>query len=236
MQVNLGYLLVITVALYIAAASLAKTFAGVITPYFAAGLAGLLSLLVLLSLRTGKPLFSTRGRQGKSEEEALLSVQDGAAAAESLDFTFLQSLVSLDFWIIFFIFFAGIGSGIAVVNNLPEIVISRLPMSYNGTTIPQEEEPHVNTIHTFVVLFSVFNTFGRLLSGYLSDALRRHLTRPAWLMISTTLMAVVQLVFVWASVDVMYAAVVLLGLSYGTFFCMIPTFVSEAFGEPTPPA
>ncbi|EGD79004.1 hypothetical protein PTSG_01975 [Salpingoeca rosetta] len=78
--------------------------------------------------------------------------------------------------------------------------------------------------------FSVCNTFGRLFSGHISDTFARRLPRPAFLVMAALLMAIVQVIFAFASVNLLYLGAVLLGLAYGSFFCLVPTLTAEAFG------
>eukprot|EP00051_Salpingoeca_urceolata_P016075 m.211948 g.211948 ORF g.211948 m.211948 type:complete len:177 (+) comp18582_c2_seq2:1194-1724(+) len=81
-----------------------------------------------------------------------------------------------------------------------------------------------------IVLFSVCNTFGRLLAGFLADRFRHRVPKPAWLMLGCIGMGCAQLFFAFAPVDSLFAAVVLLGVSYGSFFCLMPLLYSEFFG------
>ncbi len=51
-----------------------------------------------------------------------------------------------------------------------------------------------------------------------------------WLLFACILMACAQLTFALAAESVLYFGILLLGLAYGSFFCIIPSWVSEAFG------
>lgn len=85
--------------------------------------------------------------------------------ADTEYYSLWRSLLSLDFTLVFLIFFLAIGSGITIVNNLAEIVFSRLPEHYNGKTISSHDVPHSGDTAALVVLFSVTNTFGALERG-----------------------------------------------------------------------
>lgn len=47
------------------------------------------------------------------------------------DFTLIQTLLQVDFWLLFFIFFAIIGAGITLVNNFAELVFSIVDVDHS---------------------------------------------------------------------------------------------------------
>jgi hypothetical protein len=73
------------------------------------------------------------------------------------DFRFREALLKADFWLLFGVFFIGVGSGVTVLNNLAQIGIAA---GSADTTIA-------------VSLFSLGNFFGRLGGGAVSDYLVR---------------------------------------------------------------
>ena len=73
------------------------------------------------------------------------------------DFRFREALLKADFWLLFGVFFIGVGSGVTVLNNLAQIGIATGSVD---TTIA-------------VSLFSLGNFFGRLGGGAISDYLVR---------------------------------------------------------------
>lgn len=87
--------------------------------------------------------------------------------------TFTDSLKRFDLWILFVIYFATVGTGITVINNLAEIVIA-LETVPSGTVIVDRNLPHHSERSALVMLVSAANTLGRLLFGLASDALTRY--------------------------------------------------------------
>ncbi|CAA6672628.1 unnamed protein product [Spirodela intermedia] len=158
----------------------------------------------LLAIPTGSPTPSWRGEE--EEEEA--------PAGE--DFEFREALVKADFWLLFFAYFLGVGSGITVLNNLAQIGVAA---GEEDTTI-------------LLCLFSFCNFLGRLLGGVISEhfARSRMLPRPAWMAATQVLMAAAHGLFAFALRGTLYASTAILGTCYGfQFSVMIPT-ASELFG------
>lgn len=73
------------------------------------------------------------------------------------DFNFRQALVKADFWLLFVVYFLGVGSGVTVLNNLAQIGIA---VGVNDTTI-------------MLSVFSFCNFIGRLGGGGISEFLVR---------------------------------------------------------------
>lgn len=112
----------------------------------------------LLSSSSASAFGSFYDMDGPSEVAMLLAVGEGAVKKKRRpkrgeDFTFTQALVKADFWLLFFVYFVGVGTGVTVVNNLAQIGIA------------QGEE--VTT--TLLSLFSFFNFVGRLGGGVVSE-------------------------------------------------------------------
>lgn len=175
-----GYALVITVAVYICAASMAETFTNVQGRPLAYALIALLSTLFILPLGSGPWVTRDGGytlvtaaqaadsTDSVTDEKHLINSSDtvpsGNAAVGNADiglrslpwdtksYSFLRALISCDFILIFLIFFFSIGAGIAVVNNLPEIVLARLPQHYEGKVIASSDLPHSKDRAALLVL------------------------------------------------------------------------------------
>eukprot|EP01121_Diplochlamys_sp_Union-15-3_P020437 TRINITY_DN7977_c0_g1_i1.p1 TRINITY_DN7977_c0_g1~~TRINITY_DN7977_c0_g1_i1.p1 ORF type:complete len:279 (-),score=25.05 TRINITY_DN7977_c0_g1_i1:4-840(-) len=163
-------------------------------------------------------------------EEPDLSVNSlNPISSKPKEYNLLQSLLTIDFWLLFFIFLGCIGSGIVVVNNFGEIVISKAKLKPFGQ-IDYNSIPNVEDILTFVALFSVFNTLGRMLVGFLSDRFLDRMNRCWWLAICGAIMSFTLFYFSFSTVSMMYFGVITLGLSYGGVFCMVPILTSELFG------
>jgi hypothetical protein len=65
----------------------------------------------------------------------------------------MEVMKSLDFWILFVSFLCGVGTGLAVMNNMGQI---GLALGYTDVSI-------------FVSLTSIFGFFGRIVSGSVSE-------------------------------------------------------------------
>lgn len=125
-------------------------------------------------------------------------------------------MVKADFWLLFFIYFVSIGTGITVLNNLAQIAIA------------QDEEDTT----TLLSIFSFCNFVGRLGGGVVSKHFVRTklLPRTFWLTCTQTIMILVYLLFAFAVNGSLYPAVAFLGVCYDVqVSIMIPT-VSELFG------
>lgn len=93
-----------------------------------------------------------------SDVDILLAEGEGAVKKKRRprrgdDFTFVQALIKADFWLLFLVFFVGVGSGVAVLNNLAQIGIAQ---GVHDTTI-------------LLSLFSFCNFVGRLGGGAVSE-------------------------------------------------------------------
>eukprot|EP01104_Vermistella_antarctica_P010696 TRINITY_DN2870_c0_g1_i2.p1 TRINITY_DN2870_c0_g1~~TRINITY_DN2870_c0_g1_i2.p1 ORF type:complete len:558 (-),score=104.92 TRINITY_DN2870_c0_g1_i2:70-1743(-) len=153
-----------------------------------------------------------------------------AAVRDGGDANLLQACTTIDYWLLFVIFFCAIGAGITCVNNLAELPINMETEYPAGSTKLAEDIPGVSSIPTYVSLFSVFNTFGRMGAGYFSDMLRGRLLRADWLLMFVAVMGLTQLAFAFGNVTTLYGAVIALGLSYGGIFFSLPCLTSELFG------
>ncbi|KAG9138117.1 hypothetical protein Leryth_001363 [Lithospermum erythrorhizon] len=97
---------------------------------------------------------------GASEVDLLLAVGEGAIQKKKRprrgeDFSFTEALVKADFWLLFLVYFTGVGSGVTVLNNLAQIGIAQ----------------GVYNTNILVSLFSFCNFVGRLGGGVVSEYL-----------------------------------------------------------------
>lgn len=95
-----------------------------------------------------------------SEVDVLLAVGEGAIKLKKKrrprrgeDFSFREAVVKADFWLLWFVYFLGVGSGVTVLNNLAQIGVS---LGFDDTT-------------TLLSLFSFCNFLGRLGGGVVSE-------------------------------------------------------------------
>ncbi|CAM0913056.1 unnamed protein product [Alopecurus aequalis] len=132
------------------------------------------------------------------------------------DFRFREALLKADFWLLFAVFFIGVGSGVTVLNNLAQIGVAAGAVD---TTIA-------------VSLFSLGNFFGRLGGGAVSDILIRSWTLPRTVLIIATqvVMIINYLVFALGLYATLYISVAILGICYGVHFSVMVSTSSELFG------
>lgn len=132
------------------------------------------------------------------------------------DFNFRQALVKADFWLLFVVFFCGVGSGVTVLNNLAQIGLAE---GYQDVTI-------------LLTIISVCNFIGRLGGGALSEHYVRQkaIPRTVWMTATQVLMIGAYLFFASDLPGSVYISSSVLGICYGVqFSVMVPT-ASELFG------
>ncbi|CAN6172769.1 unnamed protein product [Urochloa humidicola] len=132
------------------------------------------------------------------------------------DFRFREAILKADFWLLFAIYFVGVGAGITVLNNLAQIGIAAGAVD---TTIS-------------LSVFSFCNFFGRLGGGAVSEYLVRARTLPRSVLIICTqvVMIITYLLFSLGQLSTLYISVALLGMCYGVQFSVIISISSELFG------
>ncbi|CAK9194014.1 unnamed protein product [Sphagnum troendelagicum] len=180
------------------------------------------------SFDINEPLLIAATSVGKEQQqqdnvddaELLLAVGEGAVRRKrprrGQDFKLKQALVKADFWLLFFTFFCGVGTGVTALNNLGQI---------------GEAQGYFN-VDIFVSLISIANFLGRLGGGSLSEHYIRTnaIPRTVWLGVAQVFMIFSHLLFASAWPGSLYAGSVLLGLCYGVHFSIMVPTASELFG------
>lgn len=110
-----------------------------------------------------------------SDIETLIAIGEGAVKKKRRpkrgeDFKFQEAFIKADFWLLWFLYFLGVGSGITVLNNLSQIGIA---LGASDTTI-------------LLSLFSFCNFVGRLGSGAVSEYFLRSFLTNFCLTVSET--------------------------------------------------
>ncbi|XP_042518101.1 protein NUCLEAR FUSION DEFECTIVE 4 [Macadamia integrifolia] len=156
-----------------------------------------------------------------SDIDILLAEGEGAVKEKKRprrgdDFKFHEAIVKADFWLLFLVYFCGVGSGITVLNNLAQIGIS---LGVDDTTI-------------LLSLFSFCNFIGRLSGGAVSEYFVRSkaFPRTIWMTCTQVIMIITYLLFASALSGTLYAATALLGICYGAQFSIMISTASELFG------
>lgn len=134
------------------------------------------------------------------------------------DYGILQALLSIDMLILFLATFCGLGCSLTAIDNLGQIGES---LGY-----PQ------HTINTFVSLVSIWNYFGRVFAGFVSEIilLKYKVPRPLIMAISLILSAVGDVLIAFPKPGSVYVASLLVGFSYGAQLTLLFIIISELFG------
>ncbi|KDP37029.1 hypothetical protein JCGZ_06085 [Jatropha curcas] len=156
-----------------------------------------------------------------SEVEILLAVGEGAVKKKRRpkrgeDFKFRQALIKADFWLLWVVYFLGVGSGVTILNNLAQIGVA---FGLDDTTI-------------LLAVFSFCNFVGRLGSGAISEHFVRSKTIPRtiWMTLAHMIMVVTFVLFALALDGILYVATALIGICYGILYSVIVSTASELFG------
>jgi hypothetical protein len=169
--------LAVAVALYLLAANLTGVGGGVVSAVFVAVLLVLLASPAVVPAHVAwKSWVKARMADNADLEEADLAAaapllpdakaagRNAAAEAEEArgpgerpqlgeEHTIGQALTSLDFWLMFASFLMGVGTGLAVMNNLGQMGVA---MGYSDVSL-------------FVSMTSIWGFFGRIASGTISE-------------------------------------------------------------------
>ncbi|XP_058226679.1 protein NUCLEAR FUSION DEFECTIVE 4 [Rhododendron vialii] len=156
-----------------------------------------------------------------SEVDILLAVGEGAVKKKRKpkrgeDFTFREAVVKADFWLLWLVYFLGVGSGVTVLNNLAQIGVA---LGVDDTTV-------------LLSIFSFCNFLGRLGAGAVSEHFVRSKTIPrtVWMAFAQIIMIVAFLLYASAISGTLYAATALLGICYGVQIAIMIPVASELFG------
>ncbi|KAE9620310.1 hypothetical protein Lal_00019809 [Lupinus albus] len=164
--------------------------------------------------QVNEPLLQSEENINENVDGVELEIKTRAKVGE--EHTILEALSSADFWILFVSFLCGVGTGLAVQNNLGQI---GLALGYTDVSL-------------FVSLISIFGFFGRIISGSVSEHfIKKAATpRPLWNAASQILMAVGYILLAMAMPGSLYIGSVIVGLCYGVRLAITVPTASELFG------
>lgn len=130
--------------------------------------------------------------------------------------TIFEALKTVDFWILFVSFLCGVGTGLAVQNNMGQM---GLALGYADVSI-------------FVSLTSIWGFFGRIGSGSISEYFikKAGTPRPIWNAASQVLMAIGYLLMAIAVPGSLYIGSIVVGICYGVRLAVTVPTASELFG------
>nr|CAN61265.1 hypothetical protein VITISV_013572 [Vitis vinifera] len=134
------------------------------------------------------------------------------------DYTILQALLSIDMLTLFLATMCGLGSSLTAIDNLGQI----------GGALGYP----TRTISSFVSLVSIWNYFGRVFSGFVSEILiaKWKVPRPLMLTLTLVLLCVGHLMIAFPAPGSIYVASVFIGFAYGAQLTLIFAIISELFG------
>ncbi|KAF5755713.1 putative MFS transporter superfamily [Helianthus annuus] len=130
--------------------------------------------------------------------------------------TVVEALKTVDFWILFVSFLCGVGTGLAVQNNMAQM---GLAVGYADVSI-------------FISLTSICGFFGRIGSGSISEYFMKKAgtPRPVWNAASQILMAVGYVLMAIAMPGSLYIGAIVVGICYGVRLAITVPTTSEMFG------
>ncbi|XP_019107600.1 protein NUCLEAR FUSION DEFECTIVE 4 isoform X2 [Beta vulgaris subsp. vulgaris] len=132
------------------------------------------------------------------------------------EFKFHEAVFKADFWLLWLVYFIGVGTGVTVLNNLAQIGFAQ--GEYDTSVL--------------LALFAFFNFVGRLGGGVFSEHLVRSKNIPRTILMSMAqaVMVVTFLLYRSSLGATLYAATVLLGICYGVHSAVMTPVASELFG------
>ncbi|WCJ41581.1 Major facilitator superfamily protein [Euphorbia peplus] len=134
------------------------------------------------------------------------------------DYTILQALLSIDMLLLFCATLCGLGTSLTAVDNLGQI----------GESLGYPTK----TIKTFVSLVSIWNYFGRVFAGFVSETLITKFKTPRPLMMSLVLFlsSIGYIIIAFPFSNSVYLASVIIGFSFGAQLPLLFAIISELFG------
>ncbi|KAE8652748.1 uncharacterized protein LOC101204150 [Cucumis sativus] len=134
------------------------------------------------------------------------------------DFTILQAIFSVDMVLICLATFAGCGSSLAAIDNLGQI----------GESLGYPPR----AIGIFVSWVSIFNFFGRVVSGFISELMmiKYKLPRPLMFAFAFLLTCIGQLCIAYPFPGSLYVASIVIGFGFGAQNPLLFAVISEMFG------
>ncbi|XP_064948819.1 protein NUCLEAR FUSION DEFECTIVE 4-like isoform X1 [Musa acuminata AAA Group] len=230
----------VVIAVYLLAFDLTGHHGALVSRLFAAGLLVLLAapaaVPIHISLKarcrprggasddggvSEAPLLAEEAAEGGAKNGGEISSREDEAEGKGRpeigeDHTIVEAVKTVDFWVLFSSFLCGVGTGMAVMNNMGQM---GLALGYTDVSI-------------FVSMLSIWGFFGRITSGTISEYfIKEHATpRPLWNAASQILMAVGYVVMALAVPGSLYIGSVVVGLCYGVRLAVSVPTASELFG------
>ncbi|KAK3205908.1 hypothetical protein Dsin_019954 [Dipteronia sinensis] len=163
-----------------------------------------------------KPILQDPESKSPSNANCFFTICDKPPRGE--DYTILQALLSIDMLILFIATLGGLGSSLTAVDNLGQI----------GESLGYPTK----TIKSFVSLVSIWNYFGRVFSGFVSEGLlvKYKTPRPLLMTMVLLLACVGYLMIAFPFNGSVYIASVIIGFTFGAQLPLLFAIISELFG------
>ncbi|KAK8370595.1 hypothetical protein V6Z12_A01G187500 [Gossypium hirsutum] len=176
-----------------------------------------------------QPLLKEETTSPPSETKEIITEVAAAASADDAtvlvektkpvigeEHTIMEAMQTWDFWVSFISFLCGVGTGMAVINNMAQI---GLALGHADVSI-------------FISLTSIWGFFGRIISGSVSEYFLKKAgtPRPLWNAASQILMAVGLLLMALALPGCLYIGSIVVGMCYGVRLAVTVPVASELFG------
>ncbi|KAK8352759.1 hypothetical protein V6Z11_A05G113700 [Gossypium hirsutum] len=174
------------------------------------------SQVVESSEETSTKPTSSKQVDEKIEKSCFLTVFD--KPERGMDYTILQALTSIDMLILLVTTIFGLGASLTAVDNLGQIGES---LGYDNRIVT-----------TFVSIISIWNFFGRVFSGFVSEILMVKYKLPRPLMMTMVLLfsCIGYLLIAFPFPGALYIASVIIGFTFGAQLPLIFAIISELFG------
>ncbi|KAM7526858.1 hypothetical protein LguiA_016760 [Lonicera macranthoides] len=152
----------------------------------------------------------------KSDVSCCMNICDKPKRGE--DYTILQALLSMDMLVLFVATFCGLGCSLTAMDNMGQI----------GQSLGF---PH-KTVTTFLALVSIWSYFGRVFSGFVSEAMLTKWKIPRTLMMTFSLVlpSIGDFLVAFPFTGSVYVASLIFGFSHGCQMTLLFTIISELFG------
>ncbi|PKA66378.1 hypothetical protein AXF42_Ash007075 [Apostasia shenzhenica] len=153
---------------------------------------------------------------GEGERVPVIGKVDSLRVEIGDDHTIWEAMRRVEFWVLFLSFLCGVGTGLAVMNNMGQMGIA---MGYTDVSI-------------FVSMTSIWGFFGRIASGSISEHFLKKYgaPRPLWNAASQILMAGGYVIMAIALPGSLYIGSVVVGICYGVRLAVTVPTASELFG------
>ncbi|UPQ98528.1 MFS general substrate transporter [Chloropicon primus] len=156
--------------------------------------------------------------EGERQDATLLPPSDPPEAGRQSRYG--SVLRQREFWHVFVICSVVMGSGITLINNVHDLVVSLAMDGESGTAGD-----------TYVVLISVGSCMGRAGVGLLSDSYSSVWSRPTFVLANCLLMMSAQLTLCIANLNALYVSCIVCGMAFGAMFTLLPCTLADLYGH-----